>query len=171
MQLVQETREDHKRGLAVEILRSGGSVHLQAWGTSMLPSIWPGDLLTIEGRNQIRLGDMVLLGRADRFFIHRVVERLGFEHEHQWITRGDCAPSDDPPVVHGEVLGTVSAIQREGCNIIPTTKLSRTRRLVAWMLCHCDFLRGFALRVHAVRQEPAAVDVSLTKSSAEGQHF
>jgi hypothetical protein len=171
MQLVQETREDHKRSLALEVLRSGGSVRLQAWGTSMLPSIWPGDLLTIESRNEIRLGDMVLLGRANRFFIHRVVGKLGFEPEHQWITRGDCVPSDDPPVVHGEVLGTVAAIQREGCTIIPTTKLARTRRIVAWMLCHCDFLRGFALRVHALRQKPAAVDVLLTKSSAEAQHF
>ena len=34
--------------LAAEVLRSSGRLRLQVTGWSMLPSIWPGDTLTVE---------------------------------------------------------------------------------------------------------------------------
>ena len=47
MPSIPEAREDDpKLDLAAEILRRCGTVQLKAWGTSMLPSVWPGDLLT-----------------------------------------------------------------------------------------------------------------------------
>ena len=68
-----DVREDTKLGLAAELLRGGGTVHLKAWGTSMLPSVWPGDLLTIQSAadDEVVPGDIVLVLRDNRFFVHR----------------------------------------------------------------------------------------------------
>ena len=57
--MTTKAREGHKLDLAVEVLRSSGAIRLQALGTSMLPSIWPGDVLLIQRRElgQVRPGD------------------------------------------------------------------------------------------------------------------
>src|SRR5208282_2077706 len=71
-----EAREICKLGLAAEMLRDCGKVQLRAWGTSMLPSVWPGDLLTIQSvaQDEVVPGDIVLVLRDHRFFVHRLVE-------------------------------------------------------------------------------------------------
>ena len=77
MPVMTEAREDHKLELATEVLRSGGAIRLQALGTSMLPSVWPGDLLSIEpapGKDMVP-GDIVLVARDARFFVHRLIEK------------------------------------------------------------------------------------------------
>jgi hypothetical protein len=43
-----QTRQDSKYGLATEVLRCFGEISLKATGASMLPTVWPGDLLNIE---------------------------------------------------------------------------------------------------------------------------
>src|SRR6202451_4853522 len=114
--LTTEIRENHKLDLAAEVLRSGGSIRMQALGTSMLPSIWPGDVLRIENKvgEEAVPGDIVLVARDRRFFIHRLIEK----HNSQWITRGDSLPQNDAPVAEGQVLGKVSAIHRRGRGIV-----------------------------------------------------
>ncbi|MFZ3371295.1 MAG: S24 family peptidase [Candidatus Sulfotelmatobacter sp.] len=86
-----ETREDPKLGLAAEMLRRRGTIHLKAWGTSMLPSVWPGDLLTIQNAayDEVIPGDITLVLRDNRFFVHRLVEkRLGPEIDNQLSNGG-----------------------------------------------------------------------------------
>ncbi len=43
----------------------------------MLPTVWPGDLLTIQSHrpDQAEPGEIVLYMRRGRFFIHRVVSK------------------------------------------------------------------------------------------------
>jgi hypothetical protein len=110
------TREQHKRDLAVEVLRTSGRLRLAARGYSMLPSLWPGDVLTIQASAlpQLSPADLVLYWREGSFFIHRV---LGCElagGETMLITRGDSMPGDDLPVSAGEVLGKVVSVERDG---------------------------------------------------------
>src|SRR5271157_1377561 len=92
--VMTEIREGHKLDLAAQVLSSGGAIRLQALGTSMLPSIWPGDVLSIEHKpgEEIVPGDIVLVARDGRFFIHRLIEK----HNSGWITRGDSLPQPDP---------------------------------------------------------------------------
>ena len=61
--------------LAGEVLRSFGSLRFKATGWSMLPSVWPGDTLVVErvSPDQVRVGDVVLVGRDGRLCAHRVV--------------------------------------------------------------------------------------------------
>jgi hypothetical protein len=55
--------------LAAEILGSRRRLRLKALGTSMLPTVWPGDVLTIESAacEETGPGDTVLLQRSHRF--------------------------------------------------------------------------------------------------------
>ena len=71
------SREQHKHLLASEVLRASGTLRLTAPGHSMLPTLWPGDLLTVEARSidQVQAGDVVLFTRENRFFVHRVLRK------------------------------------------------------------------------------------------------
>jgi len=56
------SHERQKRDLSLETLRSQGSVRMRALGTSMVPSIWPGDVVSVEkGIEDIKTGTIVLL--------------------------------------------------------------------------------------------------------------
>ena len=110
MPAAPETPEDPKLGLAAEILRCRGTIHLKAWGASMLPSVWPGDLLTIQSaaHEEVVPGDIVLVLRGKRFFVHRTVEIQRGRDCFSWITRGDAMPHNDPPAAASELLGRVA---------------------------------------------------------------
>ncbi len=62
--------------LAEETLRSFGQLRLRVNGASMLPAVWPGDILTItrDAASPALPGDIVLFGRKGRLVAHRVVE-------------------------------------------------------------------------------------------------
>src|ERR1039458_4031331 len=102
MPIMTETLEDPKLELAAEVLSCGGVIRLQAMGTSMLPSIWPGDAVSIEHkpRHEIVPGDIVLVARHGRFFVHRLIEK----RNSSWITRGDSLSQIDEPAAEVEVL-------------------------------------------------------------------
>lgn len=142
-----QLREHIKQNLAVEVLRKTGQVQLAAFGYSMLPSLWPGDHLTIEARafERISVGDVVLFVRSDRLFIHRVVR----VEKEQIVTRGDAVPSQDTPVSPGELLGVVASVRRTDGQSVPVAPRSRLRRLVGLSLAYSVRLRSLALRWHA----------------------
>jgi hypothetical protein len=148
-----EIREDSKLGLAVEMLRGRRTVRLRAWGTSMLPSVWPGDLLTIQSaaQDEVVPGDIVLVLRNNRFFVHRLVERRRDQDCLSLITRGDAVPHNDPPVAASELLGRVADIRRADRSFVPSRRVSLLHSALAWMLCRWDRFRNLTLRIHAAR--------------------
>lgn len=148
---VAERRQDHKCGLPVEILRSAGSLRLEALGMSMLPTIWPGDVLSLESlsSDSVVAGDIVLVLRTGRFFIHRAIEKRG----DVWITRGDSMPKPDQTTGDDVLLGRVTKIERNGLAILPCRRRSLLNRALASALCYWDFSRHVALRMHARRRQ------------------
>ncbi len=92
---------------------------MRVFGTSMVPSILPGDFVSIHraGLNDISPGEIILFRQMDRLFVHRVVDRkimaaaAGTEGPCL-ITRGDRLRHNDPPVSSSELLGRVISIQR-----------------------------------------------------------
>jgi hypothetical protein len=153
MALMTTIREDHKLNLAADILRAGGSIRLRALGTSMLPSIWPGDVLNIESMapEYAVLGDIVLVERNHRFFIHRLIEK----HNSGWITCGDSLPHNDLPVPPSSLLGKVSAIHRGHRVIVPKARPLLPLRAIAWTLGHCGLLLRLVLRAERLWQDDA----------------
>jgi hypothetical protein len=150
-----EVRTNAKADLAAELLRHGGSVLLKARGTSMLPSVWPGDLLTIQSVacDEVVAGDIVLVLRDHHFFVHRLVGlRLG-QDCLLWVTRGDAMPHDDPPAAASELLGRVANIRRGNCSFVPRRRVSLFHRTLARMLCRWDRFRNLALRIHGIFEQ------------------
>lgn len=148
-----EAREQRKCSLAAEVLQSSGHLKLRATGASMLPTLWPGDLLTIQHSNfdQVESGDVVLFSRDGRFFLHRILSKTRLVDEFL-VTRGDCMPQADRPVRPGELLGRVTKIERDVGLFAPTLKLGLIPRIFARMLSHCNLLRLIAMRLDARRR-------------------
>lgn len=144
--------DDSKHELAAEILRSGGSLRLRALGTSMLPAIWPGDVLAIENRpcEQTVPGDIVLVMRGSRFFVHRLIEKRAGHERCLWITRGDALAHSDPPAAPDDLLGKVSSIRRGNRIIVPKRHVSLLSRNLGWALGHGDSFRSVVLRLHSL---------------------
>src|SRR5260370_5992669 len=100
-------------GLAGEVVRTFGEIHLRVFGTSMVPSILPGDLISVQraGLSEISRGEIVLYAREERLFAHRVVARVGSNDDPRLITRGDRLSYNDPPISSCELLGRVVSVQ------------------------------------------------------------
>jgi signal peptidase I len=149
-----EAHEDPMLVLAAEILRRRGTIHLRAWGNSMLPSLWPGDLLTIQCATDedVVPGDIVLVLRNRRFCIHRFVEKQGVQGCLSLITRGDAMPDRDPPCAASQLLGRVAVVRRGDRSFVPNRRVSPLHSALAWTLRRCDRLRTLTLRIHAARQ-------------------
>jgi signal peptidase I len=107
-------------GLVEEVVRAFGGVRLRVLGTSMVPSILPGDMVSIRqaSLDEISPGEVILFSRNGRLFVHRVVDRKigstpGSPGETHLITRGDRLRQDDPPISSPELLGRVVSIERD----------------------------------------------------------
>lgn len=103
-------------GLAAEVVRTFGTVCLRVLGTSMVPSILPGDLISVQrvGVSEVSKGEIVLWSREGRLFAHRVVACAGSLEKPLLITRGDRIRHNDPPVSPNQLLGRVTSIQSNG---------------------------------------------------------
>lgn len=162
-----ESREQLKHNLAAEVLRTAGKIRLAAFGYSMLPTLWPGELLTIQAQSfdQVEPFEVVLFARKGRFFIHRVVRKLKMGAEARLITRGDALPSVDASVSGIEFLGKVVSVRR-GNQDIPVPACSRSRRWMGLALTYSVRLRSLALRWHAWRSGASHSKAELLRGQA-----
>jgi signal peptidase I len=126
--------------LAGEVLRSSARLRLRVTGWSMLPSVWPGDILLVEptSANEIFEGDIVLFGRSRRLFVHRVVSKGPWQNG-EIVTRGDAMPTPDPPLSERDLLGRVSSILRNGKTIQPRRRLRLSEQAVAALVRRSTF--------------------------------
>jgi len=101
--------------LSSEILRSGNSIRFQAFGSSMLPWIKDGDMLTIQplAKDEIRVGQVVFYTSAGkRPIVHRVI-RVQLKGALRIIAaRGDASPASEEEILSEHVLGHVVRIRR-----------------------------------------------------------
>jgi hypothetical protein len=100
--------------LAEEVLRSYGKLRIMARGSSMIPTIFPGNILYVERNPLARLepGHVVLASRGGRFFAHRVVRLTALGGPPRVITRGDALRESDPAFSPDEILGRVTVVIR-----------------------------------------------------------
>ncbi len=140
--------------LAGEVLRSSGTLRLQAMGWSMLPTVWPGDTLIIDRIHSDAVcdGDIVLFGRDRRVFAHRVLSRNGIGGNESILTRGDAMSKPDAPVSHSDLLGKVSFIVRNGRYIEPSRSLRFPERVVATLVRRSQVAARVVVRVHGLCQ-------------------
>jgi signal peptidase len=162
-----------KHDLTADVLRSHGQCRLQVSGSSMLPTLWPGDMVLIEKRpvSQLSVGDIVMYERHGRFILHRLIglpENLpeAFSSSSSssrafLVTRGDFMPHDDLPVPADRVLGVLAGVRQgmwrgvqrdvqgtKGWVAIPQ-RVSKRSRWVAAVLRRSSLLLRLLLRVRA----------------------
>jgi signal peptidase len=132
--------------LIADVARRFGEVRLKVTGTSMLPSLWPGDILTVrrQGTAEILPGEVVMFARQGHLVAHRVVERTLCQDRTQWVTRGDSVGSNDAPVSSHELLGRVTAIERGSRRLTPHQSVAS--RFASWILCRSDLATRVLLR-------------------------
>jgi signal peptidase I len=148
--------------LAVEVARTFGTLRLRVTGTSMLPAIQPGDLLSI-GRVDLRdtsPGEIVLFARGGRLFAHRIVDRGGgasdpyasqpYAGKPYIVTRGDRLLENDPPVFQSELLGRVTSIERARSRVRSRPWLDGPNRVLGRLLRSSDRATLVFLRVTAL---------------------
>lgn len=154
--------------LAAEVLRTFGELRLQATGSSMLPAVWPGDILTVRRHEATEPlpGDIVVYKRNGRLVSHRVVEVRKPESEIrgpkaevripnpesvtpalprvEFVTRGDRVRQNDAPISSYELLGRVVALKRGSRTLVPHR--SPASRLASWILRHSDFATSVVVK-------------------------
>lgn len=119
--------------LGAELLERGERLRLRVKGSSMLPSLYPGDLLTFRrcSPSEIVVGDIVLFESEGPCFVaHRVAERMAVEGDSRLRTRGDAMCACDAPLGENEVLGRLSRVERKGRHL-PPPRLGPVRSLLA----------------------------------------
>lgn len=150
MSELDPAREQSKHNLAVEVLRSTGVLRLTAFGHSMLPTLFPGDILTVklEPLAEIQAGDVVLFARQGRFFIHRNLRHVRSGSGSLLVTRGDSMPHADEPVTADELLGKIVSVERGTRPPVVVAPCTRSRRMAGLMMAYSGKLRSLALRWH-----------------------
>jgi signal peptidase I len=147
-----ESLTDLAFGLTEEVVSKFGSVRLRLMGTSMVPSILPGDLVTIQhvSFEEISPGEVILFSREGGFGVHRVVAKAGSPQEPCLITRGDRLRHNDPLLPSSALLGRVECIERHGRRFQSATRLNIWERLIAPLLRFSDRATYLYLRLAEV---------------------
>ena len=133
--------------LAAEVLNSFGRLRLRVVGISMLPTLWPGDIVSVHGHpaEEVKPGDIVVFRHGKRLVTHRVIQRTSCQKSIQWITRGDRMNYNDAPVSSQQLLGRVVSIERGSRRLVP--RCSIATRLASWILRQSEFATIVVLRL------------------------
>jgi len=138
-----ELLDEAKHDLAAQVVRQFGEVRLKVNGASMLPAVWPGDVVTVRRRSAAELlpGSIVVCYRDQGFVAHRLIGRQG----DRILTRGDSHLRDDPPFSEDELLGEVVSILSNGHPVALTPVW--WHRGFSWIMRHSDLSIRIVLRL------------------------
>jgi signal peptidase len=147
-----------KLSLAIDVLRSAGEARLAVGGSSMLPSIWPGDVLQIHrvAAADLAVDDIVVFARENRLVVHRILSLNRECDDVVLITRGDRSPKSDSPVSASELLGKVKTLQRGGRKLLPHR--TRWTRIASWILLRSELCTRVLLYLALIRRDSLALD-------------
>ena len=142
------TADSLKAELLADTIRLHGKGRLRVQGTSMLPSLWPGDVLEIARRTpaEVEAGAIILYTRDQRLFAHRVLEKPACGAGGALLTRGDRLSRPDPPVQPHELLGEVTRVERAGQSFIPARRAGWPAALLRLASRFSDVPAGLMLR-------------------------
>jgi hypothetical protein len=154
-----------RSALLADALRGGGNVlvRLRVHGESMLPTLWPGDVVEIASCSleDVWPGDIVLARREGRLFLHRLVAPCA---PNGFLLRGDSMPGPDPLFPPEALLGRLVCRANKGrAGSAPVLRPGlgaksfgvKWGRAVGMLFCHCGMARRLALRLHSYRQASA----------------
>lgn len=175
--------------LAAEALRQSGRLRLRVYGESMLPALWPGDVVEIarcsmgisssldnstdasllaSQPENFQPGEILLARRGDRFFLHRLVAA----DTHAVRLQADCLPDSDPLYLPEAILGRLLVASpgayRTASRLHSPGAGARLSRALGLFLSHCGILRSLALSLHhrLFRNHPPDASMSVAAMGA-----
>jgi signal peptidase I len=146
-------RQSARASLAGEVLRRTGRVLIRLYGTSMLPALWPGDLVFFVTCDPgcVVTGDVLLCCCDDRLIVHRVTAVVRHGGDLQVVTQGDTQLASDLPIPAQQVLGRAVGVR---CGASPAQQISRRRSKLnvafSWIAARSTLVCEIALRIHAI---------------------
>jgi len=128
---------------------AGSNVRLRVHGESMLPALWPGDVVEIAGCSlaDIRPGEIVLALRDGRLFLHRFVAT----RPDGFLLRGDSMPGTDPQFATEMLVGRLVRNADARNHELRGVLAAALSRAVGMLLCHVGAARRLALKLHSRR--------------------
>ncbi len=153
-----------RAALVADVLRRSGRLRVRLlvrgviYGESMLPTLWPGDVVQIESCSveDVRPGEIVLARREDRLVVHRLVAPCT---PNGFLLRGDCVPGPDPQYPPEALLGRLVRSAGDGrAASAAALRLGlgvKWSRAVGMLFCHCGVARRLALELHSRRKASA----------------
>lgn len=138
--------------LAAEVAATFGRVGLRVAGTSMVPAIRPGDLISVEriSAKEVSVGEIVVFAREGRLIVHRVVAKAGSPDEGSIVTRGDRTRRNDALVSSAELVGRVTRIERGHSAVCAGSWLSAAQPVICRLLRFSDRATNLYLRLAAL---------------------
>jgi hypothetical protein len=129
--------------LVADVVRTSGKVQLKVAGLSMIPFLWPGDIVTVRqcDPSELQTNWIIVLRQRERLIVHRFLYWAG----DSIVTRGDARPRYDEPVRATEVLGRVESIRRNGRQI--SLQASLWKRATASLLRRSEWCTWLFLRL------------------------
>ena len=139
-----------KQQLAAEVLVRHGECSLQVLGASMMPTLWPHDMVRIVKRpfEELGVGNIVLYERNNRFYLHRLRKIIPEGSSYVLIARGDALPHNDPPLPASHVLGVLAGVRRGDQMLTLPGNPSLPLRAVARLLGWSGLLARLLIRFH-----------------------
>ncbi len=148
--MISEAHQAACCDLVAGVARIHGKVYLKVAGASMVPVLWPGDLVTVRScdSSQLQPGSIVVFRQNERLVVHRLMHWVG----DCVVARGDARLRYDQPVKAGEVLGRVVDAVRNGrpVNLQPSLWYS----VLASVFRRSDWCASVYLRLSSRMRRP-----------------
>jgi hypothetical protein len=132
------------------------SIRMRVYGESMLPALWPGDIVEVESCSvsDLRAGEIVLAHRHGRLFLHRFVSQCDLG---SFLLCGDSMPGPDQPFPQEALLGRLLRRVNAAPDILKSALrpgfAAKCSRALGMLLCYWGVARRVALRLHNRRME------------------
>ena len=100
--------------MTAELVQKFGAARLRVLGSSMAPTLRPGDILSVRraAPEEISVGQLIVFSSGPRLITHRVVAVLEDAGARRWVTRGDRGFCDDPAVLPENLIAVVESVSR-----------------------------------------------------------
>jgi signal peptidase I len=131
--------------LVADVARISGQVQLRVVGVSMVPTLWPGDLVFVRHCNpaDIQPGSIIVFRQNKNLIVHRMIHWAG----QCLIARGDARPCFDDPVGAADLVGEVESVFRNGRPV--SARFSLFNRTIAALMRRSAWWTHFYMRLHS----------------------
>jgi hypothetical protein len=129
---IMEAGPDWSEAALRECLAVFHQIRFRVTGGCMAPKLSPGETVIVADTlcRRPRIGDVVLMRQPAGLRLHRLIWGPPLAPRFlSWRTKADCADVWDPKCSHGDILGTVIAIEGIPQGDLGTDSLSALRSL------------------------------------------